>query len=163
MMRVLLSGLIMWAALAPLAPASAAGTIDALPQRVQTGLWDLQRACNWVGGRPGDATQAIESADLDGDGTPDLILDEARFPCRDVEPGAACPKIGCSTYVTLSDHGRWRPALDYVGGYCLEPASKPPKLLTIQKNYSVDGGLSVLHVRYVFKRGMAFQEGRGKC
>lgn len=163
MMRVLLSGLIMWAALAPSAAAGAAGTIDALPKGVQNDLWDLQRACNQVGGRPGDAMQAIAGADLDGDGTPDLILDEARFPCRGVEPGAACPKIGCSTYITLSDHGRWRPALDFVGGYCLEPASNPPKLLTIQKNYSVEGGLSLLHVRYVFKRGLAFQEGRGKC
>ena len=162
MRRVFLSGLVPWAALAFLGGASANPTLDTLPKRVQDDLWDLVRACNLSGGRPGDPMRAIETADLDGDGTPDLILDEARFPCRDVEPGAACRKIGCSTAITLSDHGRWRPALDFVGGYCLDRAAAPPKFMTIQQNFSASGSYT-LNVRYVFKRGMAFQEGRGKC
>src|ERR687886_394036 len=109
MRRVLSPGLLLWTALVPFG-AGAGPMLDNLPKRVQDDLWDLQRACNRVGGRPGDPMQAIETADLDGDGTPDVILNEGRFPCRDVEPEAACPKIGCSTAITLSNHGRWRPA-----------------------------------------------------
>ena len=143
-------------------PVAAKATFDTLPKRVQDQLWDLASVCNRAGGRPGDAMQAIEAVDLDGDGTPDLILDEARFPCRGVQPTALCSEVGCSTYLTLSNGGRWRPALDFVGGYCLDRSATPPRFLTIQQNFST-GGLYTLNVLYRFRHGLAFQEGRGKC
>jgi hypothetical protein len=48
------------------------------------------RACNAAGGRTGDPMLAIEAVELDGDGTPDLIFDEARFPC------AGCGRERCA-------------------------------------------------------------------
>jgi hypothetical protein len=163
MRRVLPSGLFLCAALAPLGAAGASLSLDAMPKIVQTYVWDLHRACSQLGGRPGDVMQAIETADLDGDGAADVIFDEARFPCRDVRARVVCPEIGCSTFVALSDHGRWRLALDVVGGYCLDRTSAPPKFMTVQQNFTAGGAHATLNVRYVFRRGMAFQEGRGKC
>ncbi len=153
-----------WALLLLLAaPAQAAPGLDGLPKRVQDQLWEMIGACGARGGRAGDPLQAIERVDLDGDGTPDVVLDEARFPCRGVAAGALCPEAGCSTYVTLSDRGRWRPALDVVGGYCIDRAESPPRFMTVQKQYLADGGGYILNVRYRFSRGMAFQDGRGRC
>jgi hypothetical protein len=162
MRRALLPALLLSAVSASVAMAAAPPGFEALPKRVQDQLWDLATICNRVGGRPGDAMQSIEAVDLDGDATPDLILDEARFPCRGVAPAAVCPEIGCSTYLTLSNGGRWRPALDFVGGYCLDRSATPPRFLTVQQNFSTSG-LYTLNVRYRFRRGLAFQEGRGKC
>jgi hypothetical protein len=144
-------------------PAAAASGIDGLPKRVQGQVWDMIRACNAAGGRPGDPMLAIEAVELDGDGTPDLVLDEARFPCAGSKPGALCPGIGCSTYVTLSDRGRWRAALDVVGGYCIDRTTAPFRFMTVQRQYLADGGGYILNVRYRFSRGMAFQDGRGRC
>ncbi|HEX2725925.1 MAG TPA: hypothetical protein VHN20_08920 [Beijerinckiaceae bacterium] len=144
------------------AAAGAKATLDTLPKRVQDQLWELAGECNRAGGRPGDPTQAVEAADLDGDGTPDLILDEARFPCRGVKPGAVCSEVGCSTYLILSHGGRWRPALDFVGSYCLDRSVSPARFLTVQQNFATSG-LYTLNVRYRFRNGLAFQEGRGTC
>ncbi|KAA2235381.1 hypothetical protein [Salinarimonas soli] len=144
-------------------PALAAPALDGLPKRVQDDLWEMIRACNAAGGRPGDPMRALEAVDLDGDGTPDLVLDEARFPCAGLKAGALCPSVGCSTYVTLSDRGRWRPALDVVGGYCIDRAETPARFMTVQKQYLADGGGYILNVRYRFRNGMAFQDGRGRC
>ncbi len=145
------------------APAQAAPGLESLPKRVQDQAWELIQACNGARGRSGDPMLAIERVDLDGDGTPDVILDEARFPCAGIAPGALCPKVGCSTYVVLSDRGRWRPALDVVGGYCIDRAESPPRFMTVQKQYLAEGGGYILNVRYRFTRGMAFQDGRGRC
>ncbi|HYF53644.1 MAG TPA: hypothetical protein VEA41_05255 [Salinarimonas sp.] len=145
------------------APALAAPGLESVPKRVQDGVWALIQACNAGGGRPGDPMQAIERVDLDGDGADDVILDEARFPCRGLKPGALCPEVGCSTYLTLSDRGRWRPALDVVGGYCLDRSASPPRFMTVQRQYLADGGGYILNVRYRFRNGMAFQDGRGQC
>ncbi len=44
--------------------AAAASGIDGLPKRVQGQVWDMIRACNAAGGRPGDpmlATEAVSS------------------------------------------------------------------------------------------------------
>jgi hypothetical protein len=161
MPRALLPALLIFAVSAS-AAAPAPPSFEALPKRLQDQLWDLASLCNRAGGRPGDTLQAIEAVDLDGDGTPDLILDEARFPCRGVKPAAVCSEVGCSTYLTLSNGGRWRPALDFVGGYCLDRTASPPRFLTIQQNFSTSG-LYTLNVRYRFRHGLAFQEGRGHC
>ena len=166
MRRALLSALLpalLLPALSAAVPAAAAkATLDTLPKRVQGQLWELAALCNQAGGRAGDPVQAVEAVDLDGDGTPDLILDEARFPCRGVTPGAVCSDVGCSTYLILSHGGRWRPALDFVGGYCLDRSASPPRFLTVQQNFSMSG-LYTLNVRYRFRNGLAFQEGRGTC
>ena len=107
--------------------------------------------------------RALEWVDLDGDRMPDIVLDEGRFPCRGVEPEAHCPEVGCSTYVVLSDRGRWRPVLDVVGSYCLDGNATPPRFLTVQKQYLTGGGSYVMNVLYRIDRGMAFQDGQGKC
>ena len=162
MRRALLSALLISALSAAAAMAAPKPAFETLPKRVQEHLWELARVCNRAGGRPGDPMQAIEAVDLDGDRTADLILSEERFPCRDVEPVAVCPEIGCSTALTLSNGGRWRPALDFVGGYCLDRSATPPRFLTVQRNFSTSG-VYTLNVRYRFRHGMAFQEGRGTC
>jgi len=136
---------------------------DALPKRAQDQIWAMIEACSRAGGRAGDPMRAVERVDLDADATPDVIFDEARFPCAGPRPGALCQAAGCSTYVTLSDHGRWRPALDVVGGYCIDRSADPPRFMTVQKQYLAGGGGYVLTVRYRFARGMAFQDGRGAC
>jgi hypothetical protein len=148
---------------AALSPASAAMRFDDLPERVRTDLFTLAQACSIIGGRPGDSMEAIAFFDLDENGELDIILDEGRFPCAGVRPDAHCREVGCSTYVTLSMRGSWRPAFDVVGSYCIDRTDDPPRFVTIQRNYHVDGTITVLNVRYRFRRGMAFQEGRGAC
>lgn len=148
---------------APAGGISAASFNERLPQPIQKHLWELIEACGAVGGRAGEPTEAVEALDLDGDGARDFILDQGRFPCRDVPPGAICNEVGCSTYVLLAWGERWRLAFDVVGGYCIDAASDPPRLVTIQKNHVVGGGAYMLNVRYRFAKGMAFQEGRGRC
>jgi hypothetical protein len=145
------------------ASAQAAPSLDGLPKRVQDQVWKMIRACNAAGGRTGDPMLAIEAVELDGDGTPDLVFDEARFPCTGLRPGALCPEFGCSTYVALSDRGRWRAALDVVGGYCIDRTGTQPRFMTVQRQYLADGSSYILNVRYGFRRGMAFQDGRGRC
>ena len=105
----------------------------------------------------------METVDLDGDGALDLVLDEGRLPCQGVRPGAFCPEVGCSIDVTLNDGGRWRPALDVVGGYCLDRTADPPHLITIQEQFVAGQRSYTLNVRYSFSRGMALQSGRGRC
>lgn len=141
----------------------AAARFESLPPRMQEQVLDLSEACRRAGGRAGNPIQAVEALDLDGDALPDFILDESRFPCRDAPPEAACPPIGCSTFVTLSAGGRWRAALDVVGSYCIDRTATPPRFVTAQRNYLTGGGGYTLHVRYRFARGMAFQDGRGTC
>ncbi len=145
------------------APASAAMRFDDLPERTRTDLFDLSRVCSVIGGRPGDAMASIEFFDFDEDGTPDIIFDEGRFPCAGVRREAWCPPIGCSTFVTLSQRGRWRPAFDVVGSYCIDRESRPARFVTIQRTFTPDGKPSVFNVRYRFRKGMAFQEGLGTC
>ena len=40
--------------------------------------------------------------------------------------------------------------------------TSPPRFLTVQQNFSMSG-LYTLNVRYRFRNGLAFQEGRGTC
>ncbi len=86
MRRVFFSGLLLWAALAPAGAAGANSTFEALPKRVRDNLWELQRACNLVGGRPGDPMQAVEAVDLDGDGY-DEVLCTGKGPGTEDTPG----------------------------------------------------------------------------
>jgi hypothetical protein len=150
-------------ALVAFAPAGRAMTFESLPPVLQKHLFDLAQACSRAGGRAGDAMKAIEGFDFDDDGTPDIILDEGRYPCRGAEPEAHCAPVGCYTIVTLSQGGRWKQAFDLVGSYCIDRDADPPRLVTIQRNFLTSGESTVLSVRYRFKKGMAFQEGRGRC
>jgi hypothetical protein len=148
---------------AAILPSQANMRFEELSERVKNQLVEMSRICTLVGGRPGDPLRAIEFFDLDDDGTPDIIYDESRLACAGVAPGAWCDAIGCRTYVTLSQRGSWRPAFDVVGSYCIDHSNAPPRFVTIQRNYSVDGTMTILNVRYRFRRGMAFQDGRGTC
>ena len=159
-------GLVIGALLAVAASATAArasSMLDAMPPRVRQHLAELAGGCEAHGGRRGDPTAAVEAVELDGDGTADFILDEARYPCRGLENGAFCPETGCSTAVHLSNHGRWRLAFDVVGSYCLDRSSTPARFLTVQRQYRIDGTPFILNVRYRFSRGLAVQDGRGRC
>ena len=144
-------------------PLGAAANFNDLPQLVRDELFYVSRVCDLAGGRPGDPMSAIAFHDLDEDGTPDIILDAGRFACAGVREAAHCPEVGCSTSVYLSHGGSWRPAFDTVGSYCIDSTSKPPRLVTIQRNFLVDGTVTILNVRFRFSKGKAFQEGRGSC
>ena len=148
---------------ASLSPLAAASNFNDLPQLARDELFYLSQVCNAAGGRPGDPMAAIGLHDLDEDGTPDIILDAGRFPCAGVLEASHCPEVGCSTTVYLSHGGNWRPAFDTVGSYCIDSTSKPPRLVTIQRNFLVDGTVTTLNARFRFSKGMAFQEGRGSC
>ena len=148
---------------ASLFPFGASANFNDLPQLVRDELFYLSRMCTAVGGRSGDPMAAVAFVDFDQDGTPDIILDAGRFPCAGVREAAHCPEVGCSTSVYLSHRGSWRPAFSNVGSYCLDLAASPPRLVTIQRNFLVDGTVTILNVRFRFSRGMAFQEGRGSC
>jgi hypothetical protein len=148
---------------ASLVPFGASAHFNDLPQLVRDELFYLSRVCTAVGGQSGDPMAAIEFFDFDEDGTPDIILDAGRFPCAGVRQEAHCPEVGCSTSVYLSHGGNWRPAFDTVGSYCIDRTSKPPRLVTIQRNFLVDGTVTILNVRFRFSKGMALQEGRGSC
>lgn len=144
-------------------PLGTKANFNDLPQLVRDELFYLSRLCNAVGGAPGDPMAAIEFVDFDRDGEPDIILDASRLPCAGVRESANCPEVGCATSVYLSHRGDWRPAFDNVGSYCIDHTSNPPRLVTIQRNFLVDGTVTVLNVRVRFSKGMAFQEGRGSC
>jgi len=144
-------------------PRDALANFNDLPEIVRDELFYLTRVCSSVGGSPADPMAAIERVDLDGDGVDDIILDAGRFTCAGVVPEAHCPEVGCSTSVTLSHGGNWRPAFDIVGSYCIDRTTTPATFLTIQRNFTADGSMTILNVRYRFSKGMAFQEGRGSC
>jgi hypothetical protein len=137
--------------------------LDDMPARIQKQLWDLLQSCQLAGGVPQNPMKAVELANLDDDNVPDVILDEARFPCTGVEERALCAEAGCSTYVMLSDKGRWRAALDIIGSYCLDRSIEPAKFYTMQKQFLVNGSSYIINIPYRFTRGMAFQEKRADC
>lgn len=134
-----------------------------LPERIRNQLFDLSRRCSLLGGTPRDPMDAVDFADFDRDGMPDIILDENRFACDGLRPGAICPQTGCRTYVTLSQNGRWRPVFDVAGSYCIDFDRSPPDLITIQRNFLADGSMNIINIRYQFRRGMAFQRGLDTC
>jgi hypothetical protein len=160
-MRAILPALALLAAL--LAPDAARASFDDLPAIVQAKALAMMDACRRAGGQPGNPIAAIERVDLEDDGRPDLVLDENRFDCRGRQ-SMHCARIGCETFVFL--HRRWsgwRQALSLVGSYCIEYGERPPRFVTIQRNFDFNGGSDILNVRYRFRRGMYFQDGRGTC
>lgn len=166
MIRILFAGLILSLAVTLGAPQGAASpplSFNDLPERIRSQLFDLSRRCSLLGGAPGDVMDAVAFADFDADGMPDIILDENRFVCSGLRPGAVCPPLGCSTYVTLSQRGRWRPGFEVVGSYCIDFDRSPPELITIQRNFLADGSMTIINIRYRFRRGMAFQRGLDTC
>jgi len=134
-----------------------------LPERIRNQLFDLSRRCSLLGGNAGNPMDAVAFADFDRDGMPDIILDENRFACDGLRPGAVCMQPGCRTYVTLSQDGRWRPVFDVAGSYCIDFDRSPPDLITIQRNFLADGSMNIINIRYEFRRGMAFQRGLDTC
>jgi|GEM_PF-1341238 len=166
MIRMLLAGLVLSLAVALGTPPAFATTplaFNDLPERIRDHLFDLSRRCSLMGGTPGDVMDAVDFADFDDDGMPDIIVDENRFVCSGLRPGAVCPPLGCSTYVTLSQNGRWRPGFEVVGSYCLDFDRSPPELITIQRNFLADGSMKIMNIRYRFRKGMAFQRGLDTC
>lgn len=160
-MRAIPPALALLAAL--LAPEAARASFDALPPIVQARALAMVEACREAGGQPGDPMAAIERVDLEGDGRPDAILDQNRFDCHGRQ-SMHCPQIGCETFVFLDRRwGGWTQALSLVGSYCIEYSQRPPRFVTIQRNFDFDGGSNMLNVRYRFRRGMYFQDGRGAC
>ncbi|MCG6122302.1 MAG: hypothetical protein MEP57_06305 [Microvirga sp.] len=136
---------------------------DDLPHRVREQLREIEASCAIIGGRPGDPMEAIAFHDFDADGMPDIVFDQNRFRCGGFREGEFCPEIGCYTYVTLSRNGRWTPAFEVVGSYCVEVDAQPPRFVTIQRNFTADGATSFIRVRYRFQNGLAIQDGRGSC
>lgn len=136
---------------------------DDLPHRVREQLREIEMACLSIGGRPGDPMETIGFYDFDADGMPDIVFDQNRYRCAGFREGEFCPEIGCYTYVTLSRNGRWTPAFEVVGSYCVETDVTPPRFVTIQRNFTADGGSSLIRVRYRFRNGLAIQDGRGSC
>ncbi len=165
-MRAILSCLTVMLVMSFAGPAAASPDrlgFDDLPERIRSQLFDLSRRCSLLGGTPGDVMDAVGFADFDADGMPDVIVDENRFICQGLRPGAVCPPTGCSTYVTLSQRGRWRPGFEVVGSYCIDFDVSPPELITIQRNFRADGSMTIINIRYRFRRGMAFQRGLDTC
>lgn len=159
-MRALRTMLVLTATL--LAPSLARATIADLPDLPRSAVETMVGHCVAAGGRPGNAAMAIERIDLDGDGTPDVILDENRLECRD-RPFAHCQEFGCQTSIFLSHRGSWKPSLIVTGSYCIEYGRSPPSFVTIQRNFNIDGAMQIVNVRYRFRRGLYFQDGRGVC
>jgi hypothetical protein len=143
-------------------PALALYRVEALPKPLQDRIWEMHSACLQTGGKTGEPMKAVEVLDLDGDELPDVIFDESRFPCLGIQ-GLLCPANGCSTYIHLNRGGRWIMAFDILGSYCLDRSQTPPQFITIQKNFLSSGDSYSLNVRYRFEKGMAFQQGRGRC
>lgn len=145
------------------APQAARASFSGLPPVVQDKALAMVEACQRAGGFPGDPMMAIERVDLEDDGRLDVILDQNRFDCRGAQ-SMHCPAIGCETFVFLNRRwGGWKQALSLVGSYCIEYGARPPRFVSIQRNYSFNGGSEILNVRYRFRRGMYFQDGRGSC
>lgn len=143
------------------APAQA--RLDALPEMVQRRALAMVDACQRAGGSPGDPMMAIERVDLTGNGRPDLVLDENRFDCHGRQ-SMHCAPIGCETFVFVDQRWTgWKQILSVVGSYCIEYGERPPRFVTIQRNFTFDGGSEILNVRYRFTRGMYLQDGRGSC
>lgn len=134
-----------------------------LPFRVREQLREIEASCLVIGGRPGDPMETIAFHDFDDDGMPDIVFDQNRYRCGGFREGEFCPEIGCYTYVTLSRNGRWTPAFEVVGSYCVETDVSPPRFATIQRIFTADGGSSLIRVRYKFRNGLAIQDGRGSC
>ena len=154
----------LWATLlaALAAPMPAAASFNDLPDIARRQALAMVEACTMARGTPTDPMTAIERVDLDGDGVPDVIVDENRFDCRG-RPSMHCDPIGCRTTVFLSNRGRWRLSFDVIGSYCIEHDRTPPRFVTIQRNFLADGSQGILNARYRFERGLYFPDGRGRC
>lgn len=150
------------ALLLPALPAPALASFNDLPEIAQRQALSMVEACTRARGTPTDPMRAIERVDLDGDGVPDVIVDENRFECRG-QPWMHCDPIGCRTTVFLSNRGRWRLSFDVIGSYCIERDRDPPRFVTIQRNFLADGTQSILNARYRFQGGRYFPDGRGQC
>lgn len=160
-MRAILPALALLAAL--LAPDPARASFEDLPPIVQNKALAMVEACRRAGGEPGNPMAAIERVDLEDDGRPDVVLDQNRFDCRGRQ-AMHCPPIGCETFVFLNKRwSGWKLVLSLVGSYCIEYGRRPPQFVTIQRNFDFNGGSDILNVRYRFRRGMYFQDGRGSC
>lgn len=146
-----------------LAPDPAHARLDDLPTPIRERALAMVEACRRAGGVPGDPMMAVERVDLTGNGRADAILDQNRFACRG-RPSMHCPQIGCETFVFLNRRWTgWKQVLSLVGSYCIEYGERPPRFVTIQRNFSFDGDSEILNVRYRFTRGIYFQDGRGTC
>lgn len=145
-----------------LVPAGARADFADLPDMAKARALRMVEACTAAGGRPTDPMRAIERVDLDADGTPDVVLDENRFDCRD-RPSLHCDPIGCETVVFLSHGGRWKLGFDVIGSYCIERDRDPARFVTIQRNFIADGRVTIINVRYRFRNGLYYQDGQGSC
>lgn len=88
-------------------------------------LAELDRACREVGGTPQDAPALVRAADLNGDGTPDYVVDHGAFDCN----GAASLFGGTAgapvvVYASLPGGGFKAAYSDYA--YGVEIAAGPP-------------------------------------
>ena len=95
---------LMTAAMAALsAQAETPPSPDRLPPPVAAGLAEVQALCEPAATlRPG----ALSSADIDGDGAPDYLLDHAGLDCA-TEVSLYCGSGGCGYTLWISQNGTW--------------------------------------------------------
>ena len=74
----------------------------AMADPVQTILNDASAFCASYENGVFDAGDAVQSVDLDGDGTPDSIVDESRFSCSSMA-SAYCGSGGCMVHAVIGD------------------------------------------------------------
>lgn len=98
-----------------------------LPPEVEAARREAVAAC------PGRATLKagfIQSADFNGDGRPDFLVDEGRIECSG-SPPLFCGSGGCSWALYLSGPGGYRKVLDGLSHrVSIDRTAQPPILAT---------------------------------
>ena len=109
------------------APAPAAAASGA-SHPVQVAAWvdESIKTCREDGGQPVAGGDHVRSADIDGDGRPDYLIDDGKFQCRGAT-NRSCGSHGCSVEVFLSAGGYRAAGLDLLAyGSTIEPKGNKP-------------------------------------
>ncbi len=99
------------------------------PPAVERMRQEVMRDCRSAGGRPNLRPEFQSTADLNGDGRPDYILDLSGLDCTGAE-SFFCGSAGCPVTIFLSTGGGYATKpMGHVQGWELDRSTNPPVLV----------------------------------
>lgn len=106
--------------------AALAQTSAPLPREVEAGRREAASLCT---GRVTFAAGYIQTADFNGDGRPDYLVNDEKVVCPG-SPPLFCGSGGCSTRLFLSTPSGYRTLLEGLGGTpTIDRSTEPPTLI----------------------------------
>lgn len=111
---------------------------DPLPPEIAKLRQDSFSACREAGGKPSVDNKYIQTADFNGDGRPDYVVNDEGLNCASA-PSIYCGSGGCSIELYISTASGYRSAnLQRLGfGAQIKQSSKGPILIVGGRNGSI--------------------------